>query len=99
MTNKIVKRRSKPPAGFDDNPAWTDADLARAQPAREVMPDLVETMKRRRGRPTEGERPKVPVSLRLDPEVLNAYKATGNGWQRRINDTLAKGAAKLRVKA
>ncbi len=31
---------------------------------------------------------KVPTTLRLDPEVLAAFKATGRGWQTRINDAL-----------
>ena len=98
MTN-LKKTRPKPPANFDDNPPLTKARLAKMRPAAEVMPNLVAAAKRRRGRPAEGTQPKVPVSLRLDPDVLNAYKATGDGWQRRINDTLAKGAAKLRAKA
>lgn len=41
----------------------------------------------RRGRPHK-EAPKVPVKIRLDADVLTALKATGPGWQTRINDTL-----------
>ncbi|MDR3299833.1 MAG: BrnA antitoxin family protein [Candidatus Accumulibacter sp.] len=32
---------------------------------------------------------KEPVSIRFDPEVLAAFKATGKGWQTRINGALA----------
>ena len=31
---------------------------------------------------------KVSTTLRLDPEVLAAFKAEGPGWQSRINDAL-----------
>lgn len=40
------------------------------------------------GRPHSGKR---VVSLRLDPDVIAKYRATGPGWQARMNDTL-KGA-------
>jgi uncharacterized protein (DUF4415 family) len=36
-------------------------------------------------------RPKQLVSLRIDPAVLEAYRATGAGWQRRMHDVLAAG--------
>ncbi len=31
---------------------------------------------------------KKQVTLRLDPEVIDKFRATGRGWQARINDTL-----------
>ncbi len=43
----------------------------------------------RRGRP-----PKEAVKLRLDHDVLAAYRKTGSGWQTPINADLAKGRAK-----
>ncbi len=45
---------------------------------------------RRRGRPpgSVAEVTKEPVKLRLDPDVLAALRATGDGWQTRINDML-----------
>jgi len=42
---------------------------------------------RRRGRP-KLEAPKEAVKLRLDADVLAALRASGEGWQTRINDTL-----------
>lgn len=41
----------------------------------------------RRGRPVTGEA-KQQVTLRLDPEIILAFKAGGKGWQRRMNDAL-----------
>lgn len=42
----------------------------------------------RRGRPPGST--KTAVSLRLDTEVVNAFRAGGPGWQTRINDALRK---------
>ena len=46
--------------------------------------------KRKAGRPLGSVKAdaKVSTTLRLDPEVLDAMKATGAGWQTRINDLL-----------
>ena len=42
---------------------------------------------RRRGRPA-GSGTKVSTTIRFDADVLAAFKATGDGWQTRINDAL-----------
>lgn len=76
-----------------DNPEWTAADFKRARPAREVVPRIVEAYLRRRGRPPQGEAAKVQVTLRLDPAVIAHFKAAGEGWQTRINDTLTQAIA------
>jgi uncharacterized protein (DUF4415 family) len=31
---------------------------------------------------------KIPVSIRLSPEVVKGLRATGNGWQRRADEAL-----------
>ncbi len=43
----------------------------------------------RRGRPRLSN-PKTPVSIRLDPDVLDWFKRKGDGWQTRINEELRK---------
>jgi uncharacterized protein (DUF4415 family) len=45
----------------------------------------------RRGRPRLAQT-KQHVSLRLDPDVIERFKAGGPGWQARINDALRKAA-------
>ncbi|WP_244471723.1 BrnA antitoxin family protein [Methylobacterium sp. ARG-1] len=46
-------------------------------------------------RPPHGEQTRgVPVSLRVDPDVLAADKAGGPGWQVRMNEALAAGIAR-----
>jgi uncharacterized protein (DUF4415 family) len=48
----------------------------------------------RRGRP-KGSGSKELVSLRLDKEALATLRATGPGWQVRINDTVVRYARRL----
>jgi uncharacterized protein (DUF4415 family) len=45
------------------------------------------TIKRPRGRPKASE-PKIFTAIRLDADLLAAFKATGKGWQTRINAAL-----------
>ena len=54
---------------------FTDAEWEQAKP-------LV-----RRGRPL-GSGTKTQVTLRLDVEVVEKFRASGDGWQTRINDAL-----------
>lgn len=98
----MSKPRTKSESGHDytrqdweevsDNPEWTEEDFRQARPFAEVFPDLAESIRRSRGRPKVAA-PKQQISLRLDPEVIEKFKATGKGWQARINDVLK--AAKL----
>ena len=41
----------------------------------------------RRGRPL-GSGTKVQVTLRIDEDVLDKFKASGSGWQTRMNEAL-----------
>jgi uncharacterized protein (DUF4415 family) len=71
----------------DDNPEWTAEDFARARPAKEVLPPkLYEALTRGRG--PQKAPVKTPVSIRLSTDVLEHFRATGPGWQARIDDAL-----------
>jgi len=48
------------------------------------------------GRPPV-ENPKVPIHIRLSPRVVSAFKATGRGWQTRIDAVLREAVAAGRV--
>ena len=77
-----------------DNPEWSDKDFARAKPAKDVLPKAVyeAAVKRRRGQRGPQKAPiKQPLTLRLDPDVIEAYRASGKGWQGRMNDVLRRG--------
>lgn len=74
-------------AADPDAPEATDAELAQAKPFAEAFPALADSIKRARGRPPVAS-PRQHVSLRLDADVLEKFRATGKGWQSRINDVL-----------
>lgn len=65
----------------DDAPELTEAWLEGATPHQGGEPMS------RGGRPRKVD-PKRPVSLRLSPDVLDHFRATGRGWQTRIDETL-----------
>jgi uncharacterized protein (DUF4415 family) len=91
MAKKTKSDRASRPD--DDNPEWTKEDFARARPAAEVLPEFIgknaaqELMRRSRGRPQKADK-KVNQTLRLDPDVLEAFRQEGSGWQARINEIL-----------
>lgn len=74
-------------AEYDEAPELTEAMLDRAEIRHG---DRIV----KRGRPPL-ENPKEAVKLRLDHDVLTAYRKTGSGWQTRINADLRKAARKL----
>ncbi|RVU21921.1 BrnA antitoxin family protein [Methylobacterium oryzihabitans] len=66
-----------------DNPEWTEADVAAAKPFTEVFPDLAASLRRRGPAQT-----KEAISIRIDSDVLEKLRASGEGWQSRVNDVL-----------
>lgn len=99
----MKKRKITPDMIDNDNPEWTADDFARARPARDVLPEILgpkvaaDLLKRRPGQRGPQKAPlKVPVNVRLSPEVLAKFKATGPGWQNRMEDALKDWLAKRR---
>ncbi|MFC3711403.1 BrnA antitoxin family protein [Sphingoaurantiacus capsulatus] len=81
---------SREPQFDDDNPEWTSEDFARATRFDGVsLAEATEVMRRKPGRPP-AERPKPRVTMRLDQDLLDHYRAMGRGWQTRINEVLRK---------
>nr|VFJ59796.1 MAG: Uncharacterized conserved protein, DUF4415 family [Candidatus Kentron sp. DK] len=77
---------------------WIDPD-----DAPELMDDFFELADEyigeklvRRGRPRKAE-PKRAVSIRLSSEVVEYFRATGKGWQTRIDETLKESIARHSV--
>ena len=75
-----------------DNPEWSKQDISSARPAREVLPELfgvqaAKAMLKPRGRPP-AEVVKDRITIRLSPDVTAAFRASGNGWQTRIDAAL-----------
>jgi uncharacterized protein (DUF4415 family) len=88
----MSKRKIQPHTPDTDNPEWTAEDFAQARPAHEVLPKIFskarsEALLAPRGRP-KVEVTKVRVGIRLSSEVVNHFKASGDGWQTRIDAAL-----------
>lgn len=75
----------------DDAPEWTEDHFRYAQLSvgGKVVREATGTWTNPGGRPIS-ENPKKQVTLRLDPDVIEKFRATGKGWQSRINAELRK---------
>jgi uncharacterized protein (DUF4415 family) len=71
----------------------TKEDFDRARPASEVLPEILgpevaaELLKPKSRGPQRKPR-KTSTTIRLDVEVLEAFRAMGKGWQTRMNNAL-----------
>jgi uncharacterized protein (DUF4415 family) len=70
------------PVEYEDIPELTDEFFDRAEIRRGDK-----LIRRGRGRPRL-ESPKKLIALRLDPDIVERFRATGPGWQSRINAAL-----------
>ncbi|MBE0472171.1 MAG: BrnA antitoxin family protein [Methyloprofundus sp.] len=87
-----MNKQPNPELIDEDNPEWSEADFSRARPANEVLQEvfpreLADQMLKPRGRP-KAEVTKERITIRLSPEVVNAFRATGDGWQTRMDRAL-----------
>ena len=87
-----MKKQPNPKKAIRENPEWTTAMIAKSRPAREVLPKIfgprtAATMLKPHGRPKSPES-RVAISLRLPPDTLARWKATGPGWQTRMANVL-----------
>lgn len=79
----------------DDAPEWTDEmfDIAEYAVGGTVVRPATGTLGPNgvvRGRPPLQGRAKQQVTLRLDPDILERFRAGGPGWEGRINAALRK---------
>ncbi len=66
----------------------TKADFEQAVPFSALPSDLQNSLKALRRRGSQKEPTKVPTTIRFDADVLTALKASGRGWQTRVNDAM-----------
>ena len=66
-----------------DSPELTDEQLALPMSFEEALPGFT----RPRGRP-KAENPKAAVTLRLDPDTVARFEASGPNWRRRMAEIL-----------
>jgi len=68
------------------------ADFRRMKPVREVLPEFVEAMdalRKKVGRP-KTEAPKVHIGFRLSSDVVASIRASGRGYNARVEQALRK---------
>ena len=88
-----MPRKPNPELVDDDAPELGAEWFARARPASEVLPHLLgidaagDLLKPKRGRPAL-DTPKQHVNIRLDADIVLAFKSRGRGWQTRVNSAL-----------
>lgn len=72
----------------NENPEWTEADFNRAMPFSALPESLQATLLGLKGRGKQQLPTKLSTTVRLDRDVLEAFRATGRGWQTRMNEAL-----------
>lgn len=65
----------------------TAGKVRRTRSFKEAFPDLHESIQRSRGRPRL-DAPKEAVTLRIDPETVARFKASGKNWRAKMSEAL-----------
>ena len=84
---------SRPPLTDEDGEVreLEAEDFEHFRPMRDVFPEIVGAFEKARGQRGAQKNPtKDRIGLRLDRAVVDYFRATGPGWQTRINDVLAE---------
>ncbi len=83
----------------DDAPELDDLFFSQATPKIDnqivTSSEVKKSFKKSLGRP-KAEDPKKPISIRLSSDVLDYFRATGKGWQTRLNEVLQEYVASHR---
>ncbi|HVB90238.1 MAG TPA: BrnA antitoxin family protein [Beijerinckiaceae bacterium] len=90
----MTKKLEPPPTDFDENPEWTEADFARAKPFKEGFPEQYASWKQNKGGRPPVEQPKVHIGFRLASDVVEGVRATGKGYNARVEKVLREALAK-----
>ena len=82
----MSKRKATSESVDAANPEWTEADFKKALPAREALPASLLSKLGVRG--PQKAPTKELVSIRLSRDVVESFRASGDGWQTRIDRAL-----------
>ena len=89
-----MRKLEPPPADFDENPEWTKEDFARAKPFKEGFPEQYASWKKNKGGRPPLESPKVHIGFRLAADVVQGVRATGPGYNVRVEKVLREALEK-----
>ena len=82
MKKKQPARRKE-----NENPIWTTKDFEQAARFTALPKSLQEKLSSRKRGPQSAPT-KVPISIRLSPDVAEGLRAMGSGWQARADEAL-----------
>ncbi|SDS58273.1 Uncharacterized conserved protein, DUF4415 family [Halopseudomonas litoralis] len=82
-----MNRKPDPERLDADNPEWTADEVANAKSFSDLNTSLRKKLASRTRGPQKAPT-KTQVSVRLSTEVLDYFKASGNGWQTRLDEAL-----------
>lgn len=77
----------------EENPEWTAQAAAEARPFGEMFPKQLKAFGNRGGRPPV-EHPKVHIGFRLAADVVDGVRATGPGYNARVERVLREALAR-----
>lgn len=81
-----MSKKSKTQPVDDDNPGWTAQETAAAERFAE-LPATLQT--KLRGRP-KSTMVKARLTVRVEPQALERWRASGPGWQTRLAALVAR---------
>jgi uncharacterized protein (DUF4415 family) len=86
--NKLAKNTIDPELAAFEDALLTSISQAKLGEGRVTTPAQITS--RQRGRPVGSTKatPKIPTTIRFDQDVLDALKASGSGWQTRVNEAM-----------
>ncbi|MCY4471703.1 MAG: BrnA antitoxin family protein [Kistimonas sp.] len=70
-----------------DNPEWTDDEVARSLSFPDLDPGLQDRLSNSRAASRQ-ETSRTRISVRLSKDVLDFFRASGKGWQIRMDKVL-----------
>lgn len=83
-----MPRKPNPHLIDDENPEWTKETFAKARPGADVLAELGIRQRGQRG--PQKAPTKAQITLRLDRDLVEHLRASGEGWQTRVNLTLRR---------
>ncbi|MEQ1592739.1 MAG: BrnA antitoxin family protein [Thiobacillaceae bacterium] len=82
-----MRKKPNPELIDDENPEWTDEMFKQAVRFDQLPADLQAKLKRITRGPQKALI-KERVTIRLSPDVVTPFRATGSGWQTRLDAAL-----------
>jgi uncharacterized protein (DUF4415 family) len=80
-----MNKKPNPELIDSENPEWTEEMFVQAKRVTGLPLSLQAKL---RGRGPQKAPPKVSTTIRLSPDVVQAFRAAGDGWQTRIDVAL-----------